>query len=80
MFDLTIGSISNPARQDKRGLKSKLAEKASMLLSNLSREQSCARKVHAQMVKAGFQVAVQGGCHLTPALPCPGVPFGLPPV
>ena len=69
--------ISNPALQDKRGLKSKLAEKASMLLSNLSRylddmaharahvhviahavsrEQGCARKVHAQMIKAGYKV------------------------
>lgn len=43
--------------QDKRGLKSKLAEKASMLLSNLSREQGCARKVHAQMIKADYKVA-----------------------
>ena len=65
------------ALQDKRGLKSKLAEKASMLLSNLSRylddmahahahvhviahavsrEQGCARKVHAQMIKADYKV------------------------
>jgi len=40
----------------KRGLKCKLAEKASMLLSNLTREPMAARQVLKQMVTAGIKV------------------------
>jgi len=42
--------------QDKRGSKAKLAEKASMLISNLSREQGAAREVNKQMVSAGLKI------------------------
>ena len=42
--------------QEKRGSKAKLAEKASMLISNLSREQTAAREIHNQMVKAGINI------------------------
>lgn len=42
--------------RQRRCLKSKLAEKASMLLSNLTREAVAAREVHSQMVAAGIQV------------------------
>ena len=42
--------------QEKRGSKVKLAEKASMLISNLSREQTAAREIHSQMVKAGIHI------------------------
>jgi len=42
--------------QEKRGSKAKLAEKASMLISNLSREQTAAREIHNQMVQAGIDI------------------------
>lgn len=42
--------------KDKRGLKSKLAEKASMLLSNLTRDEGSAGKVYKQMVKEEVKV------------------------
>lgn len=43
--------------QGKRGLKSKLAEKASMLLSNLTRDMGCSREVYRQMSNSGIKVS-----------------------